>query len=145
MFEVPAGNGLDYSISYMEAFDDNTTGNTYFVYFSAEEKMLSRMQEDQQDQNESSEYILENSSSEYLSRSDIDWTDEETCRYARNEIYARHGRLFQDEQIQQYFNSLSWYSGQIEAEDFQESMLSEIEVYNRDLIIEYEREMGYRD
>ena len=71
--------------------------------------------------------------------------NDETCRYARNEIYARHGRLFQDQQMQDYFNSCSWYSGQIAPEDFQESVLSDIERYNRDLIIEYEQEMGYRD
>lgn len=140
IFEIPAGN-TDLSISYMEAFDDDSTGTTYFVYFTAEKNGLSKMQEEQ---NRSSEYILESSSSEFLSRSDIDWMDRETCRYARNEIYARHGRLFQDEQMQEYFNSCSWYIGEIAPEDFQENMLSDIEIYNRDLIVEYEKEMGYR-
>ena len=34
VFEVPAGNN-DFSISYMEYFDDDTTGDTFFVYFEA--------------------------------------------------------------------------------------------------------------
>lgn len=140
IFEIPSGKA-ELSISYMEAFDDDSTGTTYFVYFTAEGNGRSKMQEEQ---NGSSEYILENSSSEFLLRSDIDWMDRETCRYARNEIYARHGRLFQDQQMQEYFNSCSWYIGEIAPEDFQESMLSDIEIYNRDLIVEYEKEMGYR-
>lgn len=38
VFEVPADSGLDYSISYMEAFDDDTTGESFFVNFTAEER-----------------------------------------------------------------------------------------------------------
>lgn len=37
IFEVPEGN-LELSISYMEAFDDDTTGDTFFVNFTAEQK-----------------------------------------------------------------------------------------------------------
>ena len=37
VFEVPAGN-KEFSISYMEAFDDDSTGDTYFVNFTAEAK-----------------------------------------------------------------------------------------------------------
>lgn len=37
VFEIPAGN-TDLSISYMEAFDDDSTGTTYFVFFTAEEQ-----------------------------------------------------------------------------------------------------------
>lgn len=36
VFEVPADCGLDFSISYMEAFDDDSTGDTFFVNFTAE-------------------------------------------------------------------------------------------------------------
>ncbi|MCM1064115.1 MAG: DUF4352 domain-containing protein [Eubacterium sp.] len=34
VYEVPAGN-KDFSISYLEMFDDDTTGDVFFVYFSA--------------------------------------------------------------------------------------------------------------
>ncbi len=37
VFEVPAGHP-DYSISYQEMFSDETTGETYFVYFTPEVK-----------------------------------------------------------------------------------------------------------
>ena len=34
VYEVPAGN-KDFSISYLEMFDDDSTGDVFFVYFSA--------------------------------------------------------------------------------------------------------------
>ncbi len=37
VFEVPAGH-KDFSVSYMEFFDDNSTGDTFFVFFTADTK-----------------------------------------------------------------------------------------------------------
>ena len=37
VFEVPAGE-KEFSISYMEYFEDETTGDTLFVFFNAEKK-----------------------------------------------------------------------------------------------------------
>lgn len=91
-----------------------------------------------------SEYILENSASRYLTKADLQGMSAEECRLARNELYARYGRKFSDEGLQNYFNACSWYQGTIDPGDFQETMLSEIEIANRDLIVEYEKEMGYR-
>lgn len=90
------------------------------------------------------DYILENSDSQYLTRLDLEGLSANDCRLARNELYARHGRRFNSEDIQNYFDSCSWYRGVIEPDDFQESILNDIEIANRDLIIEYEKEMGYR-
>ena len=64
--------------------------------------------------------------------------------YAKNELYARHGRKFLDEGLQEYFNGKSWYNGTIEPDDFKEDMLSEIERTNEDTIVNYETKMGYR-
>jgi hypothetical protein len=93
---------------------------------------------------EISEYILEFSDSKYLTEDDLEGFDADMCRIARNEIYARHGRMFDDEELQAYFDSLSWYEPKIPAADFEESMLNDYEMANRDLIVEYEKEMGYR-
>lgn len=62
----------------------------------------------------------------------------EELRLARNEIFARHGRKFDDAQLQSYFESKSWYNGTIDPDDFSESMLSEIEKKNIELIKKYE-------
>lgn len=37
VFEIPKGYS-DYSISYMEYFNDDSTGDTFFVYFNADKK-----------------------------------------------------------------------------------------------------------
>lgn len=37
VYEVPAG-GKDFSISYLEAFEEGDEGDTFFVYFTPEEK-----------------------------------------------------------------------------------------------------------
>ena len=93
---------------------------------------------------ETSEYILPTSDSEYLTKEDLVGLTAGECRLARNEIYARHGRMFLDEELQSYFNSFDWYHPTIEPDDFQESMLNQYEIANRDLIVTYETEQGYR-
>ncbi|MBR4211821.1 MAG: YARHG domain-containing protein [Oscillibacter sp.] len=89
-------------------------------------------------------YLLEGSDSRYVQRSELAGFTAEECRLARNEIYARHGRKFQDKTIQAYFNSLDWYRPTIEAGDFSEDMLNDYETANRNLIVKYEQEKGYR-
>lgn len=84
------------------------------------------------------DFILPDSSTRRLSVSDLYGLTKDECRIARNEIYARHGRMFTDEYLQGYFNSKSWYYPEIAASDFKESMLSDVEMYNRDLIKQYE-------
>lgn len=92
----------------------------------------------------SQEYILPNSSTQYLTKAHLEGLTAEECRLARNEIYARHGRMFNDASLQAYFETFDWYYPTIPAEDFEESILNEYEVANRDLIVEYEMEQGYR-
>ena len=88
-------------------------------------------------------YILENSDTQELTKEDLTGLSAYECKLARNEIYARHGRRFDDEELQAYFDSQTWYSGVISPADFDESQLSEIEVKNRDFIVEYENENGF--
>ncbi len=89
-------------------------------------------------------YVLSDSSTKRLSRKDLTGLSAEDCKIARNEIYARHGRKFNDESLQSYFDSCSWYEGTIEPDDFDEMSLSDIEIANKDLIVEYEKDKGYR-
>lgn len=91
-----------------------------------------------------SEYILPDSNSRYLQMSDLAGFTAEECRIARNELFARHGRMFNDADLQAYFNSKSWYHGTISPDAFNDNVFNEYEVANRDLIIKYEKEHGYR-
>lgn len=92
----------------------------------------------------SSEYIIPDSDTRVLEEKDIQGFTAEQCRLARNELYARHGRIFDDASLQSHFQACSWYHGTIPASDFSESMLNEVEIKNRDLILTYEKKMGYR-
>lgn len=85
------------------------------------------------------DYIIPDSSTRIISESEISNLTKEELRLARNEIYARHGRKFQDEELQKYFDSKSWYRGTIEPKDFTDNMLSDIEKNNKDLIVKMEQ------
>ena len=89
-------------------------------------------------------FIFANSATQLLEHADLEGLTAEECKIARNEIYARHGRKFEDDALQTYFESCAWYNGSIEAADFSESMLNDIEIQNRDMIVNYEKEMNYR-
>ena len=63
---------------------------------------------------------------------------------ARNEIYARHGRKFKNEKIQEYFDNKDWYEGIYTPEEFDAmtSPLNDIERANAETIQSYERAIG---
>lgn len=75
-------------------------------------------------------YILPESSSRLLTNADVAGLSLQQVNYAKNEIYARHGRLFDSRELQNYFNSQSWYSGTIAPANFSESLLSDVEKKN---------------
>ena len=87
---------------------------------------------------EKEDYILPDSSTRRLNDEEVQELSKDDLRIARNEIYARHGRKFDDIQLQSYFNSKSWYKGTIDPDDFKESMLSDIEKDNIQLIKKFE-------
>lgn len=93
---------------------------------------------------ETVQYILPESHMKYLTMEELEGLTAEECRIARNELYARHGRKFTDEALQDYFDSCDWYEGTVEADDFDDSVMNEYETANRDLIVQYEEEQGYR-
>ena len=90
------------------------------------------------------DYVLPDSDKALLTNADLDGLTQEELRIARNEIYARHGRTFNDPQLQAYFNACDWYEGTISPSDFQDSSLSDLERANRALIVAYEEEKGYK-
>ena len=59
---------------------------------------------------------------------------------ARNEIFARHGRIFKSPEIAAYFNGKSWYHGSVAPEDFSYSVFNRYESANIDFIVKYEAE-----
>ena len=73
-----------------------------------------------------------------LTQADVAGLTWEQCCLARNEIYARHGRIFQTPQIAAYFEAQSWYHGTVPGASFDNNMLSPIEHANIDFLAGYE-------
>ena len=59
------------------------------------------------------EYIFPNSDKEYLTDADVSGLSKADLRLARNEILARHGRIFNSADLKTYFEGKSWYSGDV--------------------------------
>ena len=85
-------------------------------------------------------FILIDSDSRYLTVIDLLGLSDSKACLARNEIFAWHGRLFDVDWIQTYFDSCSWYSGYIEPDDFDQSVLNDFELENIKTIIAYEKQ-----
>ena len=66
---------------------------------------------------------------------DLSILDSYGLKITRNEIFARHGGMFNDQELQEYFP-------QIAANDFDTSCLNEVEKYNVNLISVYEEQIG---
>lgn len=83
------------------------------------------------------DYIIADSYTRALTTAELTTLTREELQIARNEILARHGRKFEDENMKMYFESKSWYSGTIEPTEFDayyDSILSEVEKANIQLI-----------
>lgn len=84
------------------------------------------------------EYIFPTSDSIYLEEQNLWNLSEETLRIAKNEIYARHGYIFQSEDLNRYFKEKSWYQGSVPAARFDSSMFNEYEKANIKQIADYQ-------
>lgn len=93
---------------------------------------------------ENKDYIFYDSDSRFLTKKDLKGLTKKELSYARNEIYARHGRIYQSEELNEYFNSKDWYEPIYEADDFSDDMLNEYEKENAKFILKYEKEKGYQ-
>ena len=90
--------------------------------------------EEEETSSKDGDYILEGSDSRYITEKEVENLSEAERRLAKNEIYARHGRMFDSADLQDYFESKSWYKGTVKPSDFDESVLNKYEKANIDLI-----------
>lgn len=81
-------------------------------------------------ENEVSEFYFPMSDSEEISEEILAGMSAGNLWVAKNEIYARHGRIFEDPVLNAYFLGCSWYVPEIQPEDFDETVLNPIERNN---------------
>jgi len=89
------------------------------------------------------EYIFPDSDKKYLSEDEVRSITIEDMMIGRNEIFARHGYIFQDEGLKAYFESMSWYEGTIPSDQFNsEAVFNDFEKKNVELIKRIEDEIN---
>lgn len=92
----------------------------------------------------SSDYILPDVQTRVYSTAELEQLSTDELWYARNEIYARHGRGFRNPELQSYFNSKPWYTrNPIDPDTFDSTVtLSATEQQNADAIKAIEQARG---
>jgi hypothetical protein len=88
--------------------------------------------------NTTSKGLYPEGSTRYLNHSDLVGKSSWQLRIMRNEIYARHGFIFQSQDLRDYFGKQSWYSGYTTDAGEVYRSFSAIEKANVDLIKSYE-------
>lgn len=89
-------------------------------------------------------YFINNCDSKDFEYGDISGFDQTVCRLALNGIYARSGREFKDEALTVFYNDFSWYHPTISPDSFTNSMFNDHQSNNRDMLLKYMKEKGYR-
>lgn len=91
--------------------------------------------------------IVPDYDSRYLSDEEVEQMPLQVLCYGKNEIYARHGRLFVSKELTEYFNEQIWYNGTVSAENFSEEVFNEYERENIKVLTSREKELkdgGYQ-
>lgn len=122
-------------------YEDEEIAAEYQKMYESLEAIVASLQINQEDvQYNPEEYVFPLSSTCKLNDEILINYTLNDLRIARNEIYARHGRKFDDVLLQNYFDSCTWYEDSIEAGQFDDSVLSEIEKENLQILSKAEEE-----
>ena len=93
------------------------------------------------------EYIFFDVSTRYLTAREVETLTAQQACYAKNEVYAIHGRKFVSAELQKYFGSKSWYHGTVEPSQFSDNVFNEFERANIQTLVKREEELcpgGYQ-
>ena len=83
-------------------------------------------------------YLMPNSDNRYLTGNELHGLSKEELIIARNEIFARHGYIFGDDVLREYFFCENWYIPSVLGADFDSSVFNDQESANIKLIQVYE-------
>ncbi len=79
-------------------------------------------------------YPLFNTDTQYYQATDFENVPPIIIHLAKNEIYARHGYIFTDEDLNNFYLTQLWYLPEVQAADFDDSVFNEYEKYNLELL-----------
>lgn len=125
--------GLVLILSTMPAYAErNESDHIHQAYF---------YQEDFTDFTALSNYVLPISNQRKVTANDLKEFSTDELALARNEIYARHGKIFETKEIQEFFEQKSWYK---KNSNFQDSSITQVEKENVAFIRKIEKEEDSR-
>ncbi|MBQ7371052.1 MAG: YARHG domain-containing protein, partial [Blautia sp.] len=87
------------------------------------------------------DYLVPNCDTHLYTESEISDMSLQVLCYAKNEIYARHGRKFISKELTAYFNQQPWYNGTVEAGSFSDKVFNSYESKNIDLLSKREKSL----
>ena len=92
------------------------------------------------------DYVIPDSDSRYITEEDLSSLSADEILLARNEIYAKHGRIFNNAALDEYFRSKSWYQPTVAGSDFTDSyaasVFNDCEIANISTMVKYEKAHG---
>ena len=135
-----SGNNAAYNSGYStygSTYDYNSTTNDY------DTSGYETSDYDDEESGDEDEYIFPDSDTTYLTKSDLKGMSADELNYAKNELYARHGRIFNREDLQEYFEDCSWYEGVYTADEWDSYgdsyFFNDVEMANRNLLVKTEK------
>lgn len=139
-FEVP-DNKRNYYLKVSGGFWSGKTETILLQQQEESDKSLAGKNESTSEDKSnytSSEYngIYPQASKRYLTNSDVSGLSQWDLKIMRNEIFARHGYIFQTDEMKNYFSEKSWYAPKYSDVN---NMLTKIEKENIALIKKFER------
>lgn len=154
------GNPLEYGQTYFrnitgKGWDNKIPGEFFTIagetYTSELGSEAAEMVDDDMQQlagvlSYGADYVFPDSSQRYITAEELQGMSETEILLARNEIYAKHGYIFRNEMLNQYFNSKNWYIPNVEGSEFTEEYASRVfndfELNNIWTIVQYEDQNG---
>ncbi len=91
---------------------------------------------------ETGDYIFPYSAERYLTEEELADVPPQVLSYGKNEIYARHGRIFSSPELTAYFSTMPWYRGTVTPDAFSEKIFNDYEYQNVLLLDEYQQRPG---
>ncbi len=98
-----------------------------------------------EDDENDGDYVLPDSATHLYTTEELSDLSDWDLYIARNEIFARRGRMFKKDELQSYFDGQEWYEPRYTPEEFDsqvESLLNDIERANVSTILALEQERG---
>lgn len=92
------------------------------------------------------DYVIADSDKRRLTKEDTDKLTLRGINYAKNELYARHGRKFEANELQLFFGSRNWYYGymaaNVESDRAIHKEFNQYEEYNKNYLRDLEEAYG---